>query len=94
MPDSSVSSCVLNILGSFTSSLGLYKKIREKRRRKKYTRRRDVAAEEQELRLSNSLRQGHEDITREYQNSVYAVGDQFAVGDGELRRIDGFGGLR
>lgn len=81
MPDSNVSSCVLNILGSFSSSLNLYKKLREQRRKKKRSKRNGVA-EGEELRLSMSLRQGHDDITQEYQQSVYAVGDQFAIGDG------------
>ena len=83
MPDSSVSSCVLNILGSFSSSLGLYKKLREKRRRKRRSKKGD-SCEEEELRLSKSLRQGPEDISQEYQRSIYAVGDQFAIGDGML----------
>lgn len=76
-----MSSCVLNILGSFTSSLGLYKSLKEKRRKAKWSRRNDVVGRE-EQRLTASLRQGHDDITLEYQQSIYAVGDQFAIGDG------------
>lgn len=85
MPDSNVSSCVLNILGSFSSSLGLYKKLRDKRRKKKRARKNEPSDGE-ELRLSRSLRQGPEDISQEYQQSVYVVGDQFAIGDGMLAR--------
>ena len=91
MSHSNVSSCVLNILGSFASSQGLYKNLKEKRRKKQQQqqqryptkRKNDIAEEkEEELRLSRSLRQGSEDIGREYQKSVYAAGDHFAIGDG------------
>ena len=81
MPESSVSSCVLNILGSFSSSLALHKKLRERRLKKRWVTKNAVVGEE-ELRLSRSLRQGPEDISQEYQKSVYAVGDHFAIGDG------------
>lgn len=81
MPDTNVSSCVLNILGSFASSLALFKKVKDKRRKKRRSRK-DDRADDEELRLSRSLRQGPEDIGREYQHNVYAAGDQFAIGDG------------
>ncbi len=83
MPDSNVSSCVLNILGSFSSSLGLYKKVKEQRRKLRKSRKHEKVEGEEELRLSRSLRQGPEDISLEYQKSLWAVGDQFAIGDGE-----------
>lgn len=86
MAQTNVSSCVLSIVGSFSSGLDVFKKLREKRERKhSYRRRRcDERAEEEELKLSRSLRQGPEDIGREYAKSVYAVGDGFAIGDGRL----------
>lgn len=83
MPDSNVSSCVLNILGSFSSSLGLYKKLSEKRRKLKRRKKHDKAEEEQEQRLARSLRQGSEDISQEYHKDVHTVGDPFAIGDGK-----------
>ena len=81
MPDTNVSSCVLNILGSFTNSLGLFKKLREKRLQKRRWRKNEQA-EDEELRLSRSLRQGPADIQREYHRSVLTAGDQFEIGDG------------
>ena len=77
---------MLNILGSFSSSLGLYKKLRERRLKKK-SKRKNESIELEEQRLSRSLVQGPEDISREYQRSVYEAGDQFAIGDGTSGRL-------
>ena len=87
MAHTNVSSCVLSIVGSFSSGLDVLKKLREKRKRRHSSRRRkcDARAEEEEMKLSRSLRQGPEDIGREYANSLYAVGDGFAIGDGMTR---------
>lgn len=90
MANTNVSNSVLSILGSFSSGLDVFKRLREKRRRKHsgrgHGRRKrgngKVDAEEEEMRLSRSLRQGPEDIGREYARSVYAVGEGFGVGDG------------
>lgn len=82
MAHTNVSSCVLSIVASFSSGLDVFKKLREKRRR----RRRSRLAEKddiEEFRLARSLRQGPEDIGREYQRSIQAAGDHFAVGDGK-----------
>ncbi|EMC99993.1 hypothetical protein BAUCODRAFT_359274 [Baudoinia panamericana UAMH 10762] len=80
MAHSNVSSCVLSIVASFSNSLDLFRQLKEKRRRGKRTK--NVAKlEENELRLGKSLRQGPEDIGREYQKSVQAAGDQFVFGD-------------
>jgi hypothetical protein len=91
MAHTNVSSCVLSIVGSFSSGLDVFKKLRDKRKRKHNSRRKkcDALAEEEELRLSKSLRQGPEDIGREYAKSVYAVGDGFAIGDGMQHPRDG-----
>lgn len=87
MAATNVSSCVLSIVASFSSGLDVFKRLREKRKRRHGGRRGggrkcDGRADEEELRLSRSLRQGPEDIGREYARSVYAVGDGFAIGDG------------
>lgn len=79
-----VASLVLDILGSFSNSLGLSKKLRKKIGKKKRAKQSDPA-EEGELRLAKSLRRGHDDITLEYRKSKNAVGQRFDVGDGELR---------
>lgn len=85
MAHSNVASCVLSIVGSFSNGLDVFKKLREKRQRKRKAKKSDVVDGE-EMRLSRSLRRGQEDIGREYQNNVFAVGDHFAIGDG--RRVD------
>lgn len=92
MANANVSNTILSILGSFSSGLDVFKRLREKRKRKHSgsngRRRRgngrdkNEVDEEQEMRLSRSLRQGPEDIGREYARSVYAVGDGFGIGDG------------
>jgi hypothetical protein len=81
MAHSNVASCVLSIVGSFSNGLDVFKKLREKRQRRKKPKKSDVVDGE-EMRLSRSLRRGQEDIGREYQNNVFAVGDHFAIGDG------------
>lgn len=82
MPDCNVSSCVLNILGSFSSSLGLYKRLKEKRTRLRRAKKSDKAESEEEQRLTRSLRQGPEHISQEYHNNFCSAGDSFAIGDG------------
>ncbi|KAK3720662.1 hypothetical protein LTR37_003712 [Vermiconidia calcicola] len=80
MAHSNVASCVLSIVGSFANGLDVFKKLRDKRRRKRRPKKADNV-EEQELRLSRSLRQGPEDIGREYQRSLYAAGYDYEMGD-------------
>lgn len=81
MAYTNVSSCVLSIVASFSSGLDVFKKLGEKKRKRRRFKKTDNV-EEQETRLSRSLRQGPEDIGREYQKNVHAVGDDFAIGDG------------
>lgn len=86
MAHANVAGCVLSIVGSFSNGLDVFKKMREKRLRKKKPKKNDPTDGE-EMRLSRSLRQGQEDIGREYQNNVFAAGDRFAIGDGTLDRV-------
>jgi len=81
MAHTNVSSCVLSIVASYSSGLDVFKQLRERRRRKRRSKS-SPKLDDEELRLARSLRQGPEDIGREYQKSVQAVGDYFAVGDG------------
>ncbi|KAK3113418.1 hypothetical protein LTR53_009321, partial [Teratosphaeriaceae sp. CCFEE 6253] len=84
MAQTNVSSCVLSIVASFSSGLDVFKQLRETRKRKKCSRSKGEMIEDEEFRLARSLRQGPEDIGREYLRSVQTAGDHFAVGDGEL----------
>ncbi|KAK0929570.1 hypothetical protein LTR29_017054 [Friedmanniomyces endolithicus] len=81
MAQTNVSSCVLSIVASYSSGLDVFKQLREKRSRKKQRSRTTAQLGEAEVRLARSLRQGPEDIGREYLKSVQAAGDWFAVGD-------------
>jgi hypothetical protein len=87
MAHTNVSSCVLSIVASFSSGLDVFKQLREKRRQKRRSKNVNKLDEE-EVSLTRSLRQGPEDIGREYQRNIQAAGDQFAVGDGQLASHD------
>ncbi len=91
MAQTNVSSCVLSIVASYSSGLDIFKQLREKRSRKKQRSRTTAQLGEAEVRLARSLRQGPEDIGREYLKSVQAAGDWFAVGDGEFVAQDCLG---
>ncbi|KAK5172942.1 uncharacterized protein LTR77_003064 [Saxophila tyrrhenica] len=80
MAYTNVASCVISIVGSFSNGLDVFKKLRDKRRRRKRSKKLDKVDEE-ELSLSRSLRQGPEDIAREYQRNVYGAGQDFEIGD-------------
>lgn len=71
----------MSIVASFSSGLDVFKKLRETRKRRKGVKGNNKAEEEDEARLSKSLRRGPEDIGREYQHNLQNVGDMFAVGD-------------
>ncbi|KAF7191559.1 hypothetical protein HII31_07061 [Pseudocercospora fuligena] len=80
MAQSNVSSCVLSIVASFASGLDVFKKFRELRGKKRKSRK-NASLDDEEVRLAKSLRQGPEDIGREYQRSIISVGEHFAQGD-------------
>ncbi|KAK6443704.1 hypothetical protein LTR95_000531 [Oleoguttula sp. CCFEE 5521] len=82
MADTSVSSSILAIIGSFASGLDVFKKLREKRRHRRRRVKPDQQIDSSEIRLSRSLRQGPEDIGREYQSYAQSlVGERVAAGD-------------
>lgn len=84
MANASVSSCVVSIISSFTSGLDVFKRFRQLRRsRKSRTKKQDKTSRDDEVQLVSSLRRGPEDIGREYQRSISAVGEHFAHGDGK-----------
>ncbi|KAL1632996.1 hypothetical protein SLS58_011253 [Diplodia intermedia] len=85
--DTPVGDSVLAIVGAFTNGLDVCKRLRERRRRRKSTKKPHRATPAQlepsgdELQLSNSLRQNPVDIQRHYETNYAAVGEKFAQGD-------------
>lgn len=86
MAQTNVTSCVISIIASFTSGLDVFKKFHESRKIRKRRSKKNASVDDEELRLARSLRQGPEDIGREYQRSIQVAGDQFAHGDGGFCR--------
>ena len=88
--DTPVGDSVLAIVGAFTNGLDVFKRLRERRRRRKSTKKPHRATPAQiepsgdELQLSNSLRQNPVDIQRHYETNYAAVGEKFAQGDGTM----------
>jgi len=79
-------SCVVSLIAAFSSGLDVFKKLRERRRDKRKTRRSRTRKAPQEksgdeLQLSKSLRRGPVDIQNEYERHYRAKGERFAVGD-------------
>lgn len=85
--DGPIGDSVLAIVAAFTSGLDVFKRLRERRRRRKSSKRPHRATPAQiepsgdELRLSNSLRQSPVDIQRHYETNYAAAGERFAQGD-------------
>lgn len=92
MAPTNVSDCVLSIIGVFASGLDVFRRFRElrdedagnnnSRRLRKSKPAVQTKVTEQELLLVRSLRQGPEQIGREYQMCQRSLGDQYATGDG------------
>jgi hypothetical protein len=87
-----VHNCVSNLIRAFVDGLDVFKRLRERRRRKKKSRGdadRCVAKEVsgQELQLSNSLREAPQDIENCYRSYHSKAGERFAKGDGEYSRV-------
>ncbi|KAF2177415.1 hypothetical protein K469DRAFT_603431 [Zopfia rhizophila CBS 207.26] len=82
-----VTNCVSNLIHAFTDGLDIFKRLREKRRRKRKSRgnRESVSGKKEasgaELRFSKSLRKGPLDIQKSYENHYSKAGGKFAQGD-------------
>ncbi|KAF2278517.1 uncharacterized protein EI97DRAFT_465798 [Westerdykella ornata] len=77
-----VSSCVTNLIHAFTNGLDIFKRLRERPRKRK-ARKQDQVEEisNDEMQLSNSLRKGPQDIGSCYSSHYGKAGDRFAKGD-------------
>ncbi|CBX98019.1 hypothetical protein LEMA_P094280.1 [Plenodomus lingam JN3] len=82
--DAKVSSCIMEIIHAFQNGLNIFKRLRE-RRKKRRPRKGSQAPDpttSAELQLSKSLRRGPEELTETYAQCYYSgMGPQFAKGD-------------
>ena len=86
MAHANVSNGVLTIIASFSNGLDVLKKLRRSRKTGTQQSRRKKRDDEDALRLSRSLRNGPEDIGREYQaGSMRCDSELYAVGDSKAR---------
>ncbi|KAF2846020.1 hypothetical protein T440DRAFT_250512 [Plenodomus tracheiphilus IPT5] len=82
--DAEVSSCIMEIIHAFTNGINIFKRLRERRKRRR-ARKEDHAPDattSAELQLSKSLRKGPAELTETYAQCYYSgMGPQFARGD-------------
>ncbi|KAL5422259.1 hypothetical protein PMIN04_004885 [Paraphaeosphaeria minitans] len=78
-----VASCVSNLVHAFTDGLNVFKRLRERRRKRnsKHREREPSAPSEPELQLSNSLRKGPVELREKYESCYGEKGEKFAKGD-------------
>ncbi|KAF2121802.1 hypothetical protein BDV96DRAFT_681872 [Lophiotrema nucula] len=81
--ESNVSSSVSNLIHAFTNGLDIFKRFRERRRKRKskHHKTKEDPTSGAELQLSNSLRRGPADIQSNYEKHLSKAGDRFAKGD-------------
>jgi len=81
---SSTDASVSSIIAAFTSGLDIFKKLREKRQRKKakQTKRQSSSKSDEETQLSRSLQRGSQDVQAAYEDNYRGLGPKYAVGDG------------
>lgn len=85
MSSADTSNCVASIISSFANGLDIFKRLRERRRKKK-TKKVHTQPDPKsgnELKFSNSLRRGPAEIQTHYERNYGAAGERFAKGDGE-----------
>lgn len=83
MAPANVSSSILTIITSFANGLEVLQKLKNSKRKGAVWSQASKRNQDDELRLSRSLRRGMHDIGREYQEaSRHCDGERFAVGDG------------
>lgn len=82
--EAEVSSCVANLIQAFTNGLNIFKRLRERRKKKKARQTHQVAepATSAELQLSKSLKKGPQELADKYAECYHGgMGQQFAKGD-------------
>jgi hypothetical protein len=84
--EAEVEHCVSNLIHAFYNGLNIFKKLRERRRKRKGRKENqpaDAAASE-EKQLSKSLKRGPQELAETYDACYRQTGQSFAKGDGKL----------
>jgi hypothetical protein len=81
-----VSHCVSNLIHAFTNGLNIFKKLRERKRKRKARKDNQAidAAVSEEVQLSKSLKRGPKELAEQYDACYSQTGQHFAKGDGKL----------
>jgi hypothetical protein len=85
--EAEVSNCVSNLIHAFSNGLNIFKKLRERRRKRKGRKENQVAdaAANEEKQLSKSLKRGPQELAETYDACYSQTGKSFAKGDGKLQ---------
>ncbi|KAF2026815.1 hypothetical protein EK21DRAFT_73286 [Setomelanomma holmii] len=81
--EAEVSNCVFNLIQAFSNGLNIFKRLRERRRKKKARKENQEveAVSSDELQLSKSLRKGPQELAETYDACYSQTGQGFAKGD-------------
>ncbi|KAH7095047.1 hypothetical protein FB567DRAFT_19562 [Paraphoma chrysanthemicola] len=81
--EAEVSHCVSNLIQAFSNGFNVFKRLRERRRKKKARKENQVAdaVTSDELQLSKSLRRGPQELAENYDTFYSQTGPRFAQGD-------------
>lgn len=84
--EAEVTNRVSDLIHAFTNGLNVFKKLRERRRKRKARKENKVvdATISAELELSKSLRRGPQELAERYDECYSQTGLQFAKGDGKI----------
>jgi len=84
--EAEVSSCVSNLIQAFSNGTNVFKRLRERRRKRKARKENQPpdTANSDELQLSKSLRRGPQELAEKYDACYSQTGHSFAKGDGKL----------
>jgi len=84
--DAEVSNCVSNLIHAFSNGLNVFKRLRERRKKRKARKENQIPDKSvsDELQLSKSLRRGPQELAEKYDACYSQTGHSFAKGDGKL----------
>jgi hypothetical protein len=84
--EADVSHCVSNLIHAFSNGLNIFKRLRERRRKRKARKDNKAtdAAVSDEVQLSKSLKRGPQELAETYDACYSHTGHKFAKGDGTL----------